>query len=82
MSKSVKDEILGLVKVDKKRGDDEQAYMKRVVAAVTELADVDWDKLSDEAQAWFNDAVDRVNDRKEIIPFLDEAPAQIGRAHV
>lgn len=55
-------------------------YLARLAAAVAELADADWDKLSPEAQGWYNSVVDANDSKKPVpsFPDLDPPPAAAG----
>lgn len=53
-----------------------QDYYARLVEAVQDLKDADWDKLSDAAQEWVNDGATAIKKDKDIDDFPDaEAPA-------
>ena len=73
MSK-IQQELAAATEVTKKRGQDEQEYMKALVKATSDLADADWNKLSVEAQDWFNEAADAVNQKNPIAGFPDAEP--------
>lgn len=78
MSK-IKAELVAATEFAAKRGEDEQAGLKRLVLAVQELSDAEWDKLSGPAQDWFNSAGTAMNKKKDIPAFPDaepEAPAE------
>ena len=77
---SVKEKVLGIAKIAPKRGEAEQEFLKRVVAIITEVNDADWKALGQDAQEWFNEAVDALNDNKEVAPFPEEKPAAPARA--
>lgn len=50
----------------------DQAYMKKIVkAASKDIPEKDWDKLSEEAKDWVNDAVDKLNEREDIPNYPD-----------
>lgn len=84
---AIKKQLVELTDVTAKRGEDEQDHLKRLVRGVADLSDKDWDSLSPEAQAWYNDAASALNKKKDIPGFPDaqkedEAPARRGRAPV
>lgn len=59
----------------------DQDYLKRIVMAVADAPDAIWNDLSTDAQTWFNDATDALNNKKEVeLPDgYDEAPPQESR---
>src|SRR5574343_364434 len=83
---AIKKQLVELTEVAAKRGEDEQDHLKRLVRRVAYLSDKDWDSLSPEAQAWYNDAASALNKKKDIPGFPDaekgdDAPApRRGRA--
>jgi len=54
-----------------KRGQDHQAFFVDLIKAVANLKDPEWDKLSAEAQEWYNAAAEAKNKKKEIEAFPD-----------
>lgn len=70
---SVREEIEKAAAVKRNRGEEDEDYAKRMIDKITELGDADWAKLSAGAQAWFNEAVDAMNDNKEIPAFPEAA---------
>lgn len=58
-----------------KKGEKRQDYLDRLVKAVQDLGDDDWDKLSESAQAWINKAAKAVNADKDIDEPADYKPA-------
>lgn len=70
MSKILK-QLCEVTEVNQKRGEDEADFKKRLIQAISELNDEDWNSLSAEAQDWFNDAVDAMNAKKDIPAFPD-----------
>jgi len=72
MSAAIQKELVEVTELSTKRGEDRQAFLNRLVVAVAELADKDWDSLSKDAQDWYNNAADAKNAKKEI-PDLVEA---------
>lgn len=65
MSK-IQKELAAASEVEPKKGEsiNDESYIKRLVVGVGNLSDKAWDKLSDEAQDWFNAAADAVNAKK------------------
>lgn len=72
MSK-IQQELAAATEVKQKRGQDDQEYMKALVKGTSDLDDAAWNKLSTEAQDWFNEAADAVNAKKSIPTFPDAA---------
>ena len=64
-----------------KKGEDRQAYLTRLVTAVSGMTEDDWAKLPDDAQDWTNIAITAIKDKNEIpepepeTPVAEEAPA-------
>lgn len=77
MSK-IQKELSDATEVTKKRGQDEQEFLKALIKAVSDLKDPEWNKLSTEAQDWFNEAADLMNKKKDLPAFPDAeaAPAE------
>ena len=76
MSKTVKEHILAVAKTTAKRGEAEQEFLKRCLensADPAKTSDEEWNSLSEDAQSWFNVAVDRMNEGKAIPAFPEEA---------
>jgi hypothetical protein len=48
-----------------------QDYFKRLAVAAGKLDNDDWDKLSQKAQDWVNDASEAINKKKKIVRFPD-----------
>lgn len=63
-------EVATGVKINK--DEDVQGYMARVVSAVADLPEEAWNKLSETAQGWYNDAAEAVNNKKPIAGFDSE----------
>lgn len=70
MSK-IQKELSEVTEVTKKRGQDEQEFLKALVKATSDLKDDDWNALSPEAQDWFNEAADAMNAKKGLPAFPD-----------
>ena len=75
MSK-ILDTLVAATKLKKARGQDDAEYIEDLIVAVGELNDAAWDKLSTEAQDWFNDAADSKNSGKAIPAFPDAEPEE------
>lgn len=50
------------------RNEDRQDLVKRIMKAVGGLTDKEWEKLSGDAQDWFNAAADDQNAKKKVLP--------------
>lgn len=51
-------------------------YMKRLAAAVADMPEKDWDKLSSEAKDWYNSVADALEAKKDIPAFPDLPKAE------
>jgi len=72
MAKSkIRDALVELTGLKEIRGEEDVAFRKRLISAVGELSDGDWESLSSEQQDWFNDAADNINSKKDPIDFPD-----------
>lgn len=63
----------------------DEAYVKELMRGVAKLSDGDWDKLSTDAQKWYNASADSVKAGKGVVAFPDaeaeeEAPRSRRRA--
>lgn len=77
MANAIETELLEATGLKKKVGETFQKLAARLVAAVQEIAEDDWDKLSDEAQAWVNAGSKAINADKDVARFpADEEPAE------
>lgn len=65
----IETEILAVVKVKEKKGEDRQSYLDRLMRAVTKLPDDVWEGLSTDAQNWTNGAVESVKAKTDIEDF-------------
>lgn len=80
MSAALKKELTEVTSCTPKRNEEEQDYLGRLVSAIANLDDADWDSLSSEAQDWYNDAAEAANKGKPIKGFIeDEEPAKPSR---
>ncbi len=71
MSK-IQKELIEATGVEKKRSEDNDAFLKRLVSKTSDLDDKAWNGLSTEAQDWFNSAADAINAKQAIPEFPDE----------
>lgn len=81
MSK-IEAELKKATEVARKRGEDEQDYLERLAKAANELADADFNSLSEETDTWLNSAFDALEAKKDIPGFPDtekEEAASTGR---
>ena len=76
---SIKEELEKATGVKKGRNHSDQDHAKNLVDKISELVDKDWEKLSKGAQAWFNEAVDSLNDNKDAPAFVEEEKATTRR---
>jgi len=67
MSK-IQKELLEVTELSTKRGEAQQDLLSRLVKAVADLSDKEWDSLSKEAQDWYNDAADAKNAKAKSLP--------------
>ena len=67
MSK-IQKELVEATELATKRGEDRQDFLARLVKAVPDLSDAEWEKLSKKAQDWFNDAADAKNAKAKTLP--------------
>lgn len=74
MTSKIQNELQAATKVTMKRGESFQDYAKRLVLAVQDLSDKEWDALSEPAQDWFNDAGDAINAKQDVKDFPDAEP--------
>jgi len=58
---SIYEELLETTGLEEDLEDGAQNFLKALVAAVEDLPDEKWDKISEKSQLWFNDAVDASN---------------------
>ena len=74
MSK-IEKELVEATELPTKRGEDRQDFLARLVKAVPELSDDEWEKLSKKAQDWFNDAADAKNAKAKTLPDFPDVEA-------
>ena len=65
---SVKEELLEATKIKPKKGEAEQALMKRIVKKIDKLDEDGWSDLSEEAQVWFNSCVEAAKGKNKTLP--------------
>lgn len=73
---AIEKELLAVTKLKDKKGEERDAYLKRLMLAVTKITDDDWATLSSEAQEWTNNGASANKKREAIADFPDlpEAP--------
>jgi len=69
MSKIEKEILAATGEAKQKRKEDSDAYLMRLVKSMHELDDKEWNKLSDKAQEWFNDAAEATNNKEQLPSF-------------
>lgn len=70
---SLETELVTVTKVKAKKGEERQAFLGRLaVAATDKISEEEWEKLSDAAQEWANDAVKAQNRNADIPEFPTE----------
>jgi ribosome maturation factor RimP len=72
MSK-IEKELVEATDLSTKRGESRQDFLNRLVVATTNLADKDWEKLSQAAQDWSNEAADAKNAKAKTLPDFPDA---------
>jgi hypothetical protein len=73
----IKTELMKAANAKEKKGEDFQAFAKRLTGLVQALPDDSWDKLSKNAQDWVNEAATAINAKKDI-PNIDDAEDEKG----
>lgn len=68
------EELVKATELSTKRGEERQDFLLRLIKAVQGLSDAEWDQLSDEAQGWFNAAVDAKNAKAKDVPDFPDLP--------
>ncbi len=64
-----------------KTGEDRQAYLVRLVTAVSELPEDDWAKLPEDSQDWVNEAITAIKAKTDVDdPDAEEVPAVAAEA--
>lgn len=72
MSSKTRSQLEDATKISRDKGEETQTYLKRLARAVQDLDDAAWNKLSKDAQDWFNTACDAADAKKEVPGFDDE----------
>lgn len=74
-------ELVVATNIPLKAGEDNQLFLGRLVKAVSEVSDDTWDKLSLEAQNWYNNAVDESNAKRPFpeLPGMTQAESPARR---
>jgi ribosome maturation factor RimP len=70
----IEKELLDVTDLSRKRGEARQDYISRLLLAVRDLSDKEWDGLSKEAQDWFNSAADAKNAKADTLPDFPDLP--------
>lgn len=76
MSSEIEQEFTSVYKIRQKRAEDRQDYLDRLVEAVNKASDDNWERLTESAQQWFNQAVKAWDVEKPIPDFPDAEPEQ------
>jgi len=71
LSATTHKELIKATGINKKEGEDIQKYLDRLAEAVSDLEESKWDDLSIEAQSWYDDATDAVDEGNPIKAFDD-----------
>lgn len=75
MALSIEKEVLKLTgEGARKTKETDKQYLMRVYEAIANLDEADWKRLSDEAQEWYSNNVEREKKRKPLLWFNGEAP--------
>lgn len=75
----VKKELEKCTGVTRASEETEQSYLGRIMRKIAALDEDEWDKLSDGAQAWYNQAVEDANKKRPIEGFGEEETAPKAR---
>lgn len=68
---AIKVELTKAVKIKQKKSEDDQAFFGRIVRAIGQADQEVWDGLSEDAQTWYNEAVDAMEAKTDIAGFGD-----------
>jgi hypothetical protein len=72
---NVFEELVTLTNVALQDGEDTQTYLHRVVKAINDLSEEDWNKIPGEGQAWFNDSAKLIGEAPEgVLPEIPVIP--------
>ena len=69
---SIREHLMEVTEINPKKREADDEFRNRLAEAISELDDADWNKLSAEGQAWYNDAVDLMGEGKAAPGFDDE----------
>jgi ribosome maturation factor RimP len=72
MSSKIRTELEKAAALKPKSGEADGNFLARVVNAIGEVDEASWDGLSEDAKAWYNQAVDDLNAKKPAPAFPDE----------
>lgn len=75
MVSAIETEIGKVLKVKRKKGEDEQLFFSRIVTTVQNVAEETWEELSVAAQSWCNQASKAYNKKEDIPGFDEPAPS-------
>lgn len=73
---TIEETFAEVYRIRPQKNEDRQQYLDRVVERVNETSDDDWERLTEEAQQWFNKAVKPWAARKDIPDFPDAEQEQ------
>lgn len=74
---TIREELISVAEIKQKSGEADTKFLGRLVNAVGELPDADWEGLSKGAQDWYNEACDSLEKGGDFPAFPDEeAPAE------
>lgn len=71
---AIEKELVKVTKFKKTKGDDDQTYFQKLIAAADDLPDEDWDNLSKEARKWVNDGTKAINRGEAVAEFAEDDP--------
>jgi hypothetical protein len=74
MSK-IQAELVKATDLSKKRGEDVQDFLARLMVAIAELSDDAWEELTEPARQWYNEAAEAKNAKKKVLPGFPDAEA-------
>ena len=68
-------ELSDATKLERQQGEVRTEYIDRLIRAVNNLSDKEWDTLSEPTQMWFNNSVDALAETKPV-PIPEDEPAE------
>lgn len=68
---TIEEEFMALFKTKRKRGEDDQKWFKRLTVLGQGVEAEEWESLSDDAQEWYNGAIDSIEKGVDIEPPKD-----------